>query len=325
MRLNQGDGIRLLVLLVGLKELQGFFYRVATSRQAPGRSLLVTPESIEGIIVEDLVKGLDLVRMAYVPENTDSAFAIGISEAVAGGIGGLISRGVANVVGDKKVDSVETKVTSTSAYFGVRSVTRGFARLVGLPAPIALVLASLTGSIALETTKASFRSRSEEKKASLDKMKLQNPKTRDDEGLVKNMMSVISLREIAGDVTKWIVFDLFVQAMPIAAVGVEKNLLYFALGSVAALTGNFVKLVLPSNRVSVWDQAVGGLLKPDKSVFVSYSQAALEGGVLFMTYSFALYEAQELIPNQFNMDFFFNSLLTGAEKSIEQAIIDNKL
>lgn len=318
--LNQVNGIQLglVLIIVWLQGLTYGFPRVTTWKRTERTSLWITPESIEGTIMEDLVKGLDVVRMAYIPENTDSAFAIGISEAVAGGIGGLISRGVANVVGDKKVDSVETKVTSTSAYFGVRSVTRGFARLVGLPAPIALVLASLTGSIALETTKASFRSRSEDKKP-------QNSKTRDDEGLAKTMMSVISVREIVGDVTKWIVFDLFVQAMPIAAIGVEKNLLYFALGSAAALTGNFVKLVLPSNRVSVWDQAVGGLLKPDKSVLVSFSQAALEGGVLFMTYSFALYEAQELIPNQFNMNFFFNSLLTGAEQSIEQAIIDNKL
>ena len=194
MLLNQGNGIRLglVLIIVWLQELYGF-PRVTTWKLTPKTSLWITPESIEGLIVEDLVKGLDAVRMAYIPENTDSAFAIGISEAVAGGIGGLISRGVANVVGDKKVDSVETKVTSTSAYFGVRSVTRGFARLVGLPAPIALVLASLTGSIALETTKASFRSRSEDKKP-------QNSKTRDDEGLAKTMMSVISVREIVGDV-----------------------------------------------------------------------------------------------------------------------------
>jgi len=291
--------------------------------------------------LEDIIRGIDVVREAYVPENTDGALAIGLSETVAGGVGALISRGVANAVGDKKVDSVQTKVTSTSAYFGVRSFTRGFARILGLPAPIALVLSSISGSIALETTKASFRTRNEEKLKSSETKTTTNTKNKrnalskksqsaSDEtntatknttkGILNTVRKVISLREVAGDVTKWVIFDLFLQVIPSSAVGTEKNLFYFGYGSLSAIMGNFVKLI-PSRNLE--DKAIQNIR--EKSIAASYSQAALEGGVLFLTYSYALYEAQELIPNQLNIDFFFNTMLSSVEESVENTILENGL
>jgi len=329
--------------------LCGHAFRIQ-SKNGIGRSKksmpqrLVSPESIEGLVLEDIIRGIDVVREAYVPENTDGALAIGLSETVAGGVGALISRGVANAVGDKKVDSVQTKVTSTSAYFGVRSFTRGFARILGLPAPIALVLSSITGSIALETTKASFRTRNEEKLKSSEtktftttttkkrktlSKNTQSTSTSDEsntatkntaEGILKSVRKVISLREVGGDVTKWVIFDLFLQVIPSSAVGSEKNLFYFAYGSLSAILGNFVKLI-PSRNLE--DKAIQNIR--EKSIVSSYSQAALEGGVLFLTYSYALYEAQELVPNQLNIDFFFNTMLSSVEESVENTILENGL
>jgi len=232
------------------------------------------------------------------------------------------------------VDSFETKITSTSAYFGVRSVTRGAARLLGLPAPVALVLASLSGSIALETTKASFRNRVKEqeakKKLSLsngEKPRKSNSSIKKEEtapknatsiqSLFKSIQSVISLREVEGDITKWVVFDLLLQATPRVIDGVEKSVLYFGIGSISAITGNFVKL-LPTRDLQ--DKTIQ--INREKKLLVSYSQAALEGGVLFMTYALSGPIIQELVPSELNMQFFFNTLLTSAEQSVERGVLE---
>ena len=337
----------------------------ATTRKRTSLSLLA-PGSFGGVgvVVEEIIKGIDVVREAYVPENTDSALAIALSETVAGGVSALISRGVAEVVGDRKVDGVGTKITSTSAYFGVRSVTRGAARLLGLPAPVALILASLTGSLALESTKATFRTRDEEKlKAKEEKLdqeekirrlkskfslsrptkvartrlaetaasksttvKTKPTATRESKEdsqisrLLKSIKNVISIREVEGDITKWVVFDLLVQSMSTSAVGVERNVLYFAIGSISAIAGNFVKL-LPTRDLQ--DKAIQ--VTREKSLLVSYSQAALEGGVLFATYAITGPLVVELVPKSLNMDFFFNTLLTSAEQTVEKSIVESGL
>lgn len=300
-----------------------FFLAVDAYRGPYRRTAIwaVAPDQV-GIVLQ----GFDVVREAMVPRDVDGAIAIGISEAVAGGVGALLSRGVANAVGDKKLDSVQTKVTSTSAYFGARSITRGVARIIGLPGPIALVLASLTGSIVSETAKATLRKRSEtaaEKKAAtaaLTKIGRKSvrlkkaPASEPEQNLLQKARSVISLREVGADVTKWVVFDILSDSyVPDAFQGAAKNFVYFTLGSISALAGNFVKL-LPSRNVK--DKAIRNAR--EKSALVSYSQAAIEGGVLFLTYSFALFETMEIVPSDLNQDFIFSRVLIESEEAIAE-------
>lgn len=58
---------------------------------------------------DQILPVFDFVRSAYVPSDANIAIAVGLSEAVAGAIGGLLSRGTARVVGDQKKDSIGTK------------------------------------------------------------------------------------------------------------------------------------------------------------------------------------------------------------------------
>jgi len=310
---------------------RGLFYRSTVGRprlNVPSVLHVVAPDQV-GIVLQ----GFDVVREAMVPRDVDGAIAIGISEAVAGGVGALLSRGVANAVGDKKLDSVQTKVTSTSAYFGARSITRGVARIIGLPGPIALVLASVTGSLVSETAKATLRKRSEtaEKTAAEKKLAAAEPSKTDrksvrskkvqvekvsepEQNFLQKARSVISLREVGADVTKWVVFDILSDSyVPDAFQGASKNFVYFTLGSISALAGNFVKR-LPSRNVN--DKAIRNVR--EKSALVSYSQAAIEGGVLFTTYSFALFEAMEIVPSDLNQDFIFSKVLIEGEEAIAE-------
>lgn len=293
---------------------------------------VLSPETLSGVVVEDILRGFDIVREAVVPANTDSAIAIGISEAIAGGAGALLSRGVANAVGDKKIDNVETKIVSTSSFFAVRSLARGVGRVLGLPTPVRLVLASLAGSLASGVAKEAGREINRmrvgdqmRKETAVNKSKRKkkfNPQSKkkvkenpESLSVLENMRNSISLREVSGDVTKWVVFDLLTEAVPETLQGTMKNLVYFSLGSVSAVSANFVKL-LPTRKLS---RNVDP--NEDRTPLASYIQAAIEGGVLFLTYSFTLYAAMELIPSEINKDFMFNTLLLEGEESVQQTLL----
>jgi hypothetical protein len=73
-----------------------------------------------------------------------------MSEFIAGAIGGTLSRTAADILGDKKKDSLTTKISTTGAFFGTRGVIRGLARIAGLPRPLALALSSLIASLISE-------------------------------------------------------------------------------------------------------------------------------------------------------------------------------
>lgn len=262
------------------------------ARHAP--FLMIVDVSVGGVVVKESIQLFDVVRKASIPQSVDSAIAISLSEAVAGGVGALLSRGVANVVGDIKVDSLRTKITSTSAFFGVRALLRTGLRLLGFPRPIALVLASLAGSLAFESTKASGRAVLNDSNSTF----------------TESVNNLISLSEIAGDVVKWISFDVLSEAIP-PVEGAEKNAYFFGLGAVSALAGNFVKENL-AGEADAKDEK--------KPAFVSYSQAAIEGGVLFLTYGVMLYQVMSLVPMDLDREFFFNSILEEGEKDVRQLV-----
>ncbi len=101
----------------------------------------------------------DSVRLAALPITFDSLIAGTAAEACAGVVGAIASRGVADALGDKKVDSLLTKTTTTGAFFGSRGVLRLFARFLGMPRPLAIAFASILASLVSENVKISSRSR----------------------------------------------------------------------------------------------------------------------------------------------------------------------
>ena len=252
--------------------------------------------NVGGAVVQESIQLFDVVRKASIPQSVDSAIAIALSEAVAGGVGALLSRGVATTLGDIKVDSLRTKVTSTSAFFGVRALLRGGFRLLGFPRPIALVLSSLLGSLASESTKASGRA------AVADSNSF-------------NIKGLISISEISADVTKWICFDLLSEtSADLVGEGFEKNAYYFGLGALSALAGQLVKL-LP-----IYGEETFANTERTKPAFISFSQAAVEGGVLFLTYGIILFQVMSMVPSDLDRDFFFNSVLEEGEKDVRQLV-----
>ena len=62
-------------------------------------------------------------------------------------MGGLISRSTANVLGVTKKDSLSTKIATTASSFGLRQVAlSGFTRVLGIPRPLAMMMAALIAS-----------------------------------------------------------------------------------------------------------------------------------------------------------------------------------
>jgi hypothetical protein len=110
----------------------------------------LTPVIREGekLIVEDVGGAYETLKNAMVPAKFSNAAASILAESAAGAVGALISRGTANVLGDKKKDTLGTKLSTTGVYFGARQVAvTCLNRFVGVPRPLALLLAALLSSV----------------------------------------------------------------------------------------------------------------------------------------------------------------------------------
>lgn len=84
--------------------------------------------STSKVFTDQAAFAIDALRQASVPMTLDTAIAIGISEIFAGVAAGAATRSTANFLGDKKKDSFGTKVSTTGAFFGARSLAVGLAR-----------------------------------------------------------------------------------------------------------------------------------------------------------------------------------------------------
>jgi len=91
---------------------------------------------------------------ATIPTQPDELLAIFVSEGTAGFAGGLASRLVASLIGDKKRDGNFLKGTTSGAYFGVRGAVKSLSAFLGLSIPVATLLADVAASIFAEGTKA---------------------------------------------------------------------------------------------------------------------------------------------------------------------------
>jgi hypothetical protein len=151
---------------------------------------------------------------------------------------------------------------------------------------------------------------------------------------------IVSLPEVLGDVSKWMVFDALavnqdLAARTVALTGVELNVLYFLFGTTAAVSGKLVyDLVEAAARRNATDTSaaeVGAEVAPRRSTTsarevrtretVRYGSAAVEGGVLFGTYEAALSAIQQDLPADWNKEFLFEELLEQLECVVRDAVV----
>ena len=234
----------------------------------------------------------DVVKEASMPKSGTGAIACALSEAISGAVGAVFSRSAASALNDEKKDSQQAKVINTAAFFGVRGLTRASARIMGVPRPIALVIGSLLASAASETAK--LRSR-EAKQAAPD----------DEEDMVE-----LSGPEIAGDIAKWICFDLILESLPSSLAnseGVERNTLYFAAGSFSSTIGVALRESLLSNEEE------GEPKEAIKKTLEKIPKASIEGGILFFVYSYAVNLVGEFLPAPLREELIFARFLDNLE------------
>jgi hypothetical protein len=237
-----------------------------------------------------------------VPVSLGSSLAIGISEGIAGAVGGLASRRAADAIGDSKVDSVLTKVSATGAFFGSRGVIIGFSRALGLPRPLAVPLASLLASLISELTKAAGRSHASQN-STIDSN--------------KNFLSDLDPGEIVGDIAKWLVYDAlddgglsFIPSCGSPESPVSLLAASSGYGAISALASALIRDIILrlEGRLST---------KPLPARSYKYFQAGLEGAVLFGCYKASVLALQAVAPDSLNTKFIFDQIIEELEEDIE--------
>ena len=230
------------------------------------------------------------IKNAYLVADVNTAVAVGASDAVAGIVGGLASRGAAAVLGDIKTDSLQTKLQTTSAFFGTRGLVRGLALVLGVPRPVAILSSAIFAAIVAEEAKAAGREADNSMKDLKDKETLDGP-------------------EIIGDVSKWLIYDLLLNYCSDSlhpGVMLETGL-SLGCGGVAACSSLFLAEILVSLQyqqykkcTKKWNRRPDHMHRhtspqakevprkapepPSTRSIQPYWQATLEGSVLFASY-----------------------------------------
>ena len=118
--------------------------------------LQVEPEDLReyALEVKAILEGtVDILREGILPENNEDLLAIFTSEACAGAMGGISSQIVSILLNDKKRSSFFTETITDASFFGIRSVVRTVATILGLPQPIVNVAAPIIATLASESAK----------------------------------------------------------------------------------------------------------------------------------------------------------------------------
>jgi hypothetical protein len=260
--------------------------------------VIISPDVLM-MAAQQVVNSIDVLKRAAVPSDYETAIAIGISEAFAGAIGGIVSRRTAEAIGDKKKDTIITKISATSAFFGTRGLTQGFCKILGVPAPLSKVIASIIASVVSEGTKAAGRSSQHHQQQGQQKQ-----------------VEKLDVSEISGDITKWIAYDFLTDQNTIVVTQfLNPQISSIVFGSMAACIGLSVKEIylIKKNKLNF------SLLKNDNkedSWRLKYTQASLEGGTLFGSYSMINNLLRNIVPEDLNEKFVFNQIVETIEKTI---------
>ena len=294
------------------------------------------------LISSDIVGIMNEFRQSYLPRNLDSAAAVAVADTVAGAIGAIGSRKTAVAIGNKKKDSLKTKITTTSAFFGTRGLIGVSGLLLGMPRPITVLCAAVLGTLVAELAKSSGRNADNLlRRIEAEKQTLDAP-------------------EIAGDVLKWLSYDLLfsalrpllLQSFPVSSLSsstahdtaalihlppqqvlllVENVGLGFGCGALAALLGvvgnvalsaaayQRLRESLPEEFCALPLQNLGpGEARRGRAIPRSYQQAALEGGVLFGTFQLVLGVLLTAVPEGSQYRFAFYDWIGQLEEQIPE-------
>ena len=256
----------------------------------------VVPDLVHNIPSTDILaagrEAFDALKNAAMPRSGEGAIACGISEALSGSVGAFLSRRTASALKDEKRDDESTKVTTTAAFFGIRGLLRGSLRVLGIPRPLVIIFASVIASAASESAKKRARSVGED--------------VEEDEDL-----PVLSGAEIAGDIAKWLCFDITIESLPteIANVrGLERNALYYGVGSFSGTVGAATKENLDhyysssSSSSGREEQGKGAWIKTWEKI----PKASVENGVLFMFYAITIDFIDQFLPGTLQEELIFS-------------------
>jgi hypothetical protein len=228
------------------------------------------------------VQFIEILEEATLPTKPDEVIAIVVGETIAGFTGGFASRLVGNAIGDLSLrkDRSFMQSTTTGTYFGIRSAMASATALLGIPAPIARAIATVTASIASEIMKIEGRkTEMESSKQNQSEIKWLEEQFEKEwnEIMGRSQMSddkkpLVSGPEVMQDVVKWIAYDLLlptqVQAHTPAATAA-------AYGAVSGLIA-FAVFEIFSRRSLIFLQ--------DRESPLKFGQAALESATLFACY-----------------------------------------
>jgi hypothetical protein len=268
-----------------------------------------------------VLETVNSLREAYVPSTLEAATAVAISEAIAGSVSGVISRSTANAIGDTKKDSLNTKIAATTAFFGTRGLLSTAARILGLPKPVAFLASVVISAVVSELAKAAGRQ---------------------SDNAIKSIKSEIQVKlnvpEVAGDMTKWIVYDVLYHYDHHGPDMIDQSVMSFSYGATAAMAGVLMNFTVTA--LQLWYQRLllaGGTgtaardmtqHRPDADArparvsktrhtdklllspqLLRLGQASLEGGVMFLSFQTVLSMLAMTVPPKYNYKFAFNSFL----------------
>lgn len=126
--------------------------------------------------------------------------------------------------------------------------------------------------------------------------------------------SSMTFPEVAGDIGKWMIYDNLITNCGLTSGHIgwtdyDRSALHVLFGTVAAVAGKCIQDLTPLKDRT---QSSG---EPQLQK-TNYSQAALEGGVLFGTYRTTLSFLNSVVPDDWNKVFPFESALENVEQMI---------
>lgn len=251
----------------------------------------IVEESLPEEVFEYANSMVDILKEATLPESWADVLAIGVSEGVAGLVGGLASVVIENIIGDKRKDSAVLEDTITGVYFGARGVFRGLAQVAGLPQPVAIFFADIAGSIASEGAKAIGRDRANRELDGLSGDEIgsfQASSTTSTENLEPSQQpfALVPLQEILFDVVKWVAYDLLVTDYQEVPVLIAARSGCFA-GIIAVVFVEFLRLFWREESA----KSINEVDLPTRLY-----RAGIEGAVLFAVYEASLVYCNFVFP-----------------------------
>jgi hypothetical protein len=261
-------------------------------------------------------EAIELLKDAALPTNGGELLSIFVSESFAGFISGLSFRLVSSVLGDRQAnrDTSILQGTTAGAYFGVRGAVRNIAEVLGIPRPIAAVIAGFTASVLSEEIKIVGREIGDSQRPKEVQDIIQENNVFES-AVVNNTTAVkkplISIPELSQDLTKWVAYDLLIpedghSPFTAAVCGLASGLIAHSI----------YEILLPSTRAII----SGEQLFPSTEylkIANRFLQAGLEASALFTAYETSTLAFKYYLPSEISnvLSENFNDFLSNPSSS----------